>query len=78
MGKPDFSEERIARVLSWPEKDQQQWLYEEFNSLPHADRKRYMRELDEEENTFSQTNQRKRKKAYAKYLRKKYGRQRNR
>lgn len=74
----DFSDRRIEEVLTWSQRDQEEFFYEAFNSLSHRDQKRYMNALDEDLNIFSEKNKRKAAKAAAKKRMRKYNRTRSR
>lgn len=69
--RPDISERRIAEVLSWSEADQQKFFEEAFNSLSSKDKNRYMAELDEDLNVYSEKNQRNAAKAMKRKAQKK-------
>jgi hypothetical protein len=58
----DFSEERIEKVLRWKKADQEKWFEEAFNTMSDRDRKRYMKDLDEDLNVFSERNRKKMRK----------------
>jgi hypothetical protein len=56
------SEKQLARILRSSNSDQQKYFEEAWNQMSDSDRRRFWAYLDEELNTFSETNMRKMRK----------------
>jgi hypothetical protein len=56
------SEKQLARILRSSQNDQEKYFEEAWNRMSEADRRRFWAYLDEEYNSFSETNMRKMRK----------------
>jgi hypothetical protein len=58
------SEKQLARILRSSNREQEKYFEEAWNAMSDADRRRFWAYLDEELNTFSETNMRKSMRKY--------------
>jgi hypothetical protein len=63
------SEKQLARILRSSNKEQEKYFEEAWNQMSEAERRRFWAYLDEELNTFSETNMKRERSKMRKYNR---------